>query len=96
MKLSIKSILRFLFPEIQIIDAVKQEGFIAKKQAQENSKHTNNNTIIGNTVIQSNGGASTQHPSAPISRASVSKVESTSSSVTINADKIETRFEGIE
>ncbi len=96
MKLSIKSILRFLFPEIQIVDAVRQEGFIAKKQTQENSKHTGNNTIIGNTVIRSNGGLSMQPPSAPINRAGVSKVESTSSSVTINADKVDGRFEGIE
>ena len=31
MKFSIKAALRFLFPEMQIVDAVKQEGFIAKK-----------------------------------------------------------------
>ena len=54
MKFSIKSVLRFLFPEIQIVDAVKQEGFIAKKQKQTATMNTTNNTIVGNTVLQSN------------------------------------------
>lgn len=36
MRQSFKSILRFLFPELQIIDAVKQDGFIAKKSSVKN------------------------------------------------------------
>ena len=54
MKFSIKSVLRFLFPEIQIVDAVKQEGFIAKKAKATATMNTTNNTIVGNTVLQSN------------------------------------------
>ena len=45
MKFSIKSVLRFLFPEIQIVDAVKQEGFIAKKAKATATMNTTNNTI---------------------------------------------------
>lgn len=52
MKFSIKATLRFLFPEMQIVDAVKQEGFIAKKQKQTATMSTTNNTIVGNTVLQ--------------------------------------------
>lgn len=96
MKQSVKSILRFLFPEIQIVDAVKQEGFIAKKQIQQNSKHTGNSTIIGNTVIQSNGGSSKQNSVTSVNRTAAPKVEPTSSPVTVNADKINEKFEGIE
>ncbi len=96
MKQSVKSILRFLFPEIQIVDAVKQEGFIAKKQMQQNSKHTGNSTIIGNTVIQSNGGSSKQNSVTSINRTAAPKVEPTSSPITVNADKINEKFEGIE
>lgn len=96
MKQSVKSILRFLFPEIQIVDAVKQEGFIAKKQIQQNSKHTGNSTIIGNTVIQSNGGSSRQNSVTSVNRTAAPKVEPTSSPVTVNADKINEKFEGIE
>ena len=96
MKQSVKSILRFLFPEIQIVDAVKQEGFIAKKQIQQNSKHTGNSTIIGNTVIQSNGGSSKQNSVTSVNRTAAPKVEPTSSPITVNADKINEKFEGIE
>lgn len=93
MKFSIKSVLRFLFPEIQIVDAVKQEGFIAKKQKQTATMNTTNNTIVGNTVLQSN--------TAPNSRAnsnklSAPKAETTSSNVTISADKVDGKFDGIE
>ena len=93
MKFSIKAALRFLFPEMQIVDAVKQEGFIAKKQKQTATMNTTNNTIVGNTVLQSN--------TAPNSRAnsnklSAPKAETISSNVTISADKVDGKFDGIE
>lgn len=97
MKLSVKSILRFLFPEIQIVDAVKQEGFIAKKQAQKNNIRATNNTVAGNAVMQSSSGsANTQNSFAPTNRTTAPKAEPASSSVTISADKVDGKFDGIE
>ena len=97
MKLSVKSILRFLFPEIQIIDAVKQEGFIAKKQAQKNNIRATNNTVAGNAVMQSSSGsANAQNSFAPTNRTTAPKAEPASSSVTISADKVDGKFDGIE
>mgnify|MGYP004668681051 CR=1 FL=1 len=97
MKLSVKSILRFLFPEIQIVDAVKQEGFIAKKQAQKNNIRATNNTVACNAVMKSNSGSSSAKSSfAPTNRTTAPKVEPASSSVTISADKVDGRFDGIE
>lgn len=97
MKLSVKSILRFLFPEIQIIDAVKQEGFIAKKQVQKNNIRATNNTVAGNTVMQSSSGsANAQNSFAPTNRTTAPKAEPASSSVTISADKVDGKFDGIE
>lgn len=107
MKLSVKSILRFLFPEIQIVDAVKQEGFLAKKQAQINNiRATNNtvvgntivgNTVVGNTVMQSSGGSSSAQGSfAPANRTAVPNAEPVSSSTAMSADKVDGKFDGIE
>ena len=62
MKQSWKSILRFLFPEMQIIDAVRQEGFIAKKQAHQNVRAAEK-TVAGNVVLQKSAGASNAQPS---------------------------------
>lgn len=93
MKFPIKAVLRFLFPEIQIVDAVKQEGFIAKKQKQTATMSTTNNTIVGNTVLQGstapNGRTNSNKVSAP-------KTEAASSNVTISADKVDSKFDGIE
>lgn len=96
MKLSVKSILRFLFPEIQIIDAVKQEGFITKNQTQKNSEHTGKNIITGNTIIQNNGYPSSQPPLSSTNQAGVPKVESPSSLVIMNINKVDEKFEGME
>lgn len=93
MKFSIKAALRFLFPEMQIVDAVKQEGFITKKQKQTATMNTTNNTIVGNTVLQGstapNGRTNSNKVSAP-------KTEAASSNVTISADKVDGKFDGIE
>lgn len=96
MKLSVKLILRFLFPEIQIIDAVKQEGFIAKKQAQKNNARVANYTAAGNTVLQSGGGPGTQSSFDPANRTAASKAKPVSPSVAISADKVDGKFDGIE
>lgn len=93
MKFSIKAALRFLFPEMQIVDAVKQEGFIAKKQKQTATMSTTNNTIVGNTVLQGSTASSSRTNS---NKASAPKTEPASSNVTISADKVDGKFDGIE
>ncbi len=75
MKQSFKSILRFLFPEMQIIDAVKQDGFIAKKSSVKNM-YTANNSVFANAGVQQSVAAS--------------------SSISVSADKVDDKFEGIE
>lgn len=50
MKYSVKEVLRFLFPEIQIVDAVKEEGFIAKKKDVVYQKNVYQNISNGNMV----------------------------------------------
>ncbi len=61
MRQSIKTVLRFLFPELQIIDAVKQDGFIAKKTSAKNM-HTANKAVAGNAVVQQRVEGSTASP----------------------------------
>lgn len=96
MKQSWKSILRFLFPEMQIIDAVRQEGFIAKKQAHQNVRAAEK-TVAGNVVLQKSAGASNAQPSfASADSVSAFKQKQLSSSADMNADKAEVRFDGIE
>lgn len=93
MKFSIKATLRFLFPEMQIVDAVKQEGFIAKKQKQTATMSTTNNTIVGNTVLQ---GSTASNSRTNSNKVSAPKTEAASSNVTISADKVDGKFDGIE
>lgn len=96
MKQSIKSILRFLFPELQIIDAVKQDGFIAKKSSVKNM-HMANNAVAGNAVVQQGTGMPTAQPSfSKTTRASAPKANTVSSSVSVSADKVDDKFDGIE
>lgn len=92
MKISLKAVLRFLFPEIQIIDAIKQDGFIAKKQTKA-ATNTINNTIVGNTVLQS---STTPGNSAKSSKINTPKLDAVSSNVTISADKVDDKFDGVE
>ena len=93
MKFSIKAALRFLFPEIQIIDAVKEEGFIAKKQTQTAAVNATNNTVFGNAVLQSNTSSTNR---AGTSRINAPKTEAVASNVSISADKVDGKFDGIE
>ncbi len=96
MKLSFKSILRFLFPELQILDAVKQDGFFAKK-ARTKNMYTTSNSFAGNAVAQQSTGMPTAHPS--FSKANptyATKTNKVSSSIFVSADQVDDKFEGIE
>ncbi len=93
MKFSMKAVLRFLFPEIQIVDAIKQEGFIAKKQTQTATMHTTNNAIVGNAVLQSNAVTSN---TIGLNKSNAPKTGAVASNVTISADKADEKFDGLE
>ena len=85
-----------MFPELQIIDAVKQNEFIAKKSSVKNM-HMANNAVAGNAVVQKNMGMPTALPSfSKATRAYATKASTVSSSVSVNADKVDDKFEGIE
>ncbi len=96
MKLSFISILRFLFPEIQIIDAIAQEGFVVIKSKAKKSVRGTNKTIVGNTVLQNRGNQPMQSSVVSTVRVNgtASGVVATSSAV--SADKADNVFEGIE
>lgn len=96
MNVSIRSILRFLFPEVQIIDAVKQEGFIAKKQTQTTNAYIARDTVCGNTVYQRQETQNSFSASTTTARMPEARTEQTVSTNSMNTDKIDSKFDGIE
>ena len=59
--------------------------------------HMANNAVAGNAVVQKNMGMPTALPSfSKATRAYATKASTVSSSVSVNADKVDDKFEGIE
>ena len=96
MKLSVIAVLRFLFPEIQILDTIAEEGFIAIKSKAKSNANRTNSTAAGNTVLQNSGRQSTQSPVVFTGRANGSTAGAASSTIAVSADKVDNSFGGIE
>lgn len=98
MKISIKDIIRFVFPEMQIIDSIKEDGFYVKKQKHVLPDNMEHNFISGNTVLHSEKAPNKYDASALKSSFSASKKASNtySSEVQSNSEKTDSKFEGIE
>ncbi|MBF0779665.1 MULTISPECIES: AAA family ATPase [unclassified Granulicatella] len=93
MTFSIKSALRFLFPEIQIIDTIKQEGFIVKEKQQSVTMPFTNNSTLGHTIVQNKTNA--YSPSSE-NQAKSSKSDKVEFSMNSRTDKSDNNFDGIE
>ena len=91
MKPTLKAILRFLFPEIQIIDAVKQEGFLAKKAT--TGSVTSARTANGNTMVQSQ--APTTANRSTIGQVKAPAVYAPAVSKE-SGDKVDGKFDGLD
>ena len=88
---TLKSILRFLFPEVQIIDAIKHEGFIAKKV--ESSSVVNTQSTTGNAVVQQGAQISTPPVAAIKSKVTTTYTPTTSK---VSNDKVDNKFDGLD
>jgi len=95
MKLSVQSVLRFLFPELQIIDAIKQDGFVAKTAKVKNRPRAEK-TVVGNTVLQQREAAPTAQSAPSKTAPAAAPKVSAAASASVRADKVDARFEGVE
>ena len=91
----VSSVLRFLFPEVGIIDVIKKEGFIAKKNSSQPSVSTressyacgeNMHAVSSTTKLDYASGA--VHSSSKMKKSPLSK--------SISANEAEQRLEGLE
>ena len=98
MKIDYKDVLKFLFPEWQVIEIIKKDGFIAKKQ--KNQVNTNDvqmvrrgeNTSVANEQTTNMGTTfNAQVPKAVCTPVNVSKSEKI-----IKPNIVDEKFDGLE
>lgn len=93
--LSVAAVLRFLFPEVQIIDAVKQEGFIAKKQ-KNNEKIIEQQVSSGGNMYKQQAATSTPTGSFAATNSSNTKASYSPKVDKVNLGKVHDKFEEFE
>lgn len=98
MSFSIKDILRFLFPEMQIVDSIKEEGFYVKKQKSVLPDSVEHSYVSGNTILHSEKAQNKFDSSALKTGFTTTKKfnHAYSTDVQTNADKTDGKFDGVE